>query len=119
MSEGSIPSDARQRSRINNYRPVEDIASLKFDLKTDLTPILNAYNTKQLFVYVTAEYQDDLGGEHVVTLWDRILTRGDVKDFRATGSHMEVLKKRSKRSKVAITKAGSLYKWRDPSRTLK
>lgn len=49
-----------------------------FDLEADFTPLFN-WNTKQLFVYVTAEYEgarSDVNNR--VTLWDKIIT--DKKD---------------------------------------
>lgn len=37
-------------------REKNDLGALRFDLNTDLTPLFN-WNTKQLFLYLTAEYQ--------------------------------------------------------------
>ena len=40
----------------------------------DLTPLFN-WNTKQLFVYVQAEYTSADGTENEVVIWDRIIRR--------------------------------------------
>lgn len=52
---------------------------LNFDLDADLTPLFN-WNTKQVFVYLTAEYdggskRSDINNK--VTFWDRIITSSD------------------------------------------
>ncbi|AGO11493.1 AaceriABR224Wp [[Ashbya] aceris (nom. inval.)] len=56
----------------SNGKPKENVR-LEFDLDADLTPLFN-WNTKQVFVYLTAEYNDPqvLGG-NVVTFWDYII----------------------------------------------
>jgi signal peptidase complex subunit 3 len=54
----------------DNYR-------MSFDLNSDLTPLFN-WNTKQLFVYLTAEYdgkRSDINNR--VTFWDKIITSKD------------------------------------------
>lgn len=46
-----------------------------FDLEADLSPLFN-YNTKQVFVYLTAEYNGtkNANSNSKVTFWDSILT---------------------------------------------
>lgn len=45
-----------------------------FDLDADFTPLFN-WNTKQVFVYVTAEYEGSRSDvNNRVTLWDKIIT---------------------------------------------
>lgn len=51
-------------------------SKIAFDLTADLTPLFN-WNTKQVFVYLTAEYQG-ADGSNKVTYWDKIIT--DKKD---------------------------------------
>lgn len=52
---------------------------ISFDLELDLTPLFN-WNTKQVFVYLTAAYNGTDGGELKVTYWDKILrTKDDAK----------------------------------------
>ena len=105
----------------------EELASLKFDLKTDLDPLLNSYNTKQLFVYLTASF-DDVGAKeaHEVVLWDRIITRGDIRDLRsvskskgnrASESKSKKKKGRARRGRVWVEEAKNKYPWKMPSGT--
>lgn len=92
---------------------------MRFDMRTDVTPLLNSYNTKQLFLYLTAEYTDDVTGDtHEVVLWDRIITRGNTKDFRSTGDAV-ARKNRSPRPKLHIDDVKIKYTWRNPSRSFK
>ncbi|EMG46067.1 SPC3 Signal peptidase complex subunit 3 [Candida maltosa Xu316] len=56
-----------------NRNPKEN-AKIQFDLHTDLTPLFN-WNTKQIFVYLTAEYPGKSeGSSNKVTFWDKIIT---------------------------------------------
>ncbi|WVF69024.1 hypothetical protein IAT40_003798 [Kwoniella sp. CBS 6097] len=80
---------------------VEELATLKFDLRTDLNPLLNSYNTKQLFLYLSASYvEESTGNTHDVVLWDRIIQRADIRDIRAVGNKNK-------------------YQWRNPSGTFR
>ncbi|XP_066585877.1 signal peptidase complex subunit 3 [Prorops nasuta] len=64
-------------------REKNDLGYLTFDLKADLTPLFN-WNVKQLFLYLTAEYQTQNNEFNQVVLWDKIVLRGDntVLDFK-------------------------------------
>ncbi|SCU83484.1 LADA_0C11716g1_1 [Lachancea dasiensis] len=57
-----------------NGKPKENL-KVSFDLNADLAPLFN-WNTKQVFVYVTAAYNGKLkpGVKSEVTLWDSIIT---------------------------------------------
>nr|ODN89769.1 signal peptidase [Cryptococcus depauperatus CBS 7855] len=90
------------KGRLNRWgAKVEELASLRFDVRTDLNVLLNSYNTKQLFLYLTANYEEEpLGIAHDVVLWDRIITREDIRDIR-----LENVKNK--------------YIWRNPSGTFK
>ena len=60
-----------------NKKPKEN-NKISFDLSTDLTPLFN-WNTKQVFIYLTATYEG-ADGELTVTYWDKIIrTRDDAK----------------------------------------
>ncbi|KAI3407159.1 SPC3 [Candida oxycetoniae] len=62
-----------------NRKPKEN-AKITFDLETDLSDLFN-WNTKQVFVYLTAEYPGkSLGSLNKVTFWDRIIE--DKKDAK-------------------------------------
>lgn len=59
-----------------NRKPKEN-SRLQFDLDADLTPLFN-WNTKQIFVYLTAEYDGKSeGSSNRVTYWDKIITSKD------------------------------------------
>lgn len=61
-----------------NRKPKEN-TRLTFDLSTDLSPLFN-WNTKQVFVYLTAEYQGKGDSGNKVTYWDKIiLSKEDAK----------------------------------------
>lgn len=53
-----------------------DLGFLTFNLKVDLEPLFN-WNVKQLFVYLTAEYESEANAVNQVIIWDKILRRGD------------------------------------------
>lgn len=49
-------------------------SKLKFDIETDLSPLFN-WNTKQVFVYLTATYPGKSAeSSNRVTYWDKIIT---------------------------------------------
>lgn len=54
-----------------NNKPKEN-SRIKFDLDADLTSLFN-WNTKQIFVYLTATYQGK-NSQNKVTYWDKIIT---------------------------------------------
>ncbi|RLV93407.1 Cysteine--tRNA ligase [Spathaspora sp. JA1] len=62
-----------------NRKPKEN-SKIKFDLDADLTSLFN-WNTKQVFVYLTAEYPGKSeGSSNKVTYWDKIIkTKEDAK----------------------------------------
>jgi signal peptidase complex subunit 3 len=69
---------------------------------------LNSYNTKQLFLYLTASFTDQAGvEEHDVVLWDRIVTRGDVWDFRTVDQKSNVKGDGKEKGKGKQRKSGS------------
>ncbi|KAL6068420.1 Signal peptidase complex subunit 3 [Balamuthia mandrillaris] len=49
-----------------------DYVWLTFDLDADLRPLWN-WNTKQLFVFLTAEYKSAKNEVNQIVLWDRII----------------------------------------------
>lgn len=59
-----------------NRKPKEN-SKISFDLDADLTPLFN-FNTKQVFVYLTAEYPGRTeNSSNKVTYWDKIITSKD------------------------------------------
>lgn len=60
----------------NNGKPKEN-AKINFDLETDLSNLFN-WNTKQIFVYLTAEYDNDKNTtSNEITFWDKIITNAE------------------------------------------
>ncbi|KAJ7108607.1 signal peptidase 22kDa subunit [Mycena epipterygia] len=49
-------------------------ALVNFEIDADLSPLFN-WNTKQLFLYLDAEYTNSKGVQHAVVIWDRIVRR--------------------------------------------
>lgn len=65
-------------------REKNDLGFLTFDLHADLTPLFN-WNVKQLFLYLTAEYETKNNVVNQVVLWDKIIQRGEnaLLDYRS------------------------------------
>ncbi|KAK7440376.1 Signal peptidase complex subunit [Stygiomarasmius scandens] len=51
-----------------------EMGFVDFNITADLTPLFN-WNTKQLFLYLEAEYQNTKGVNNTVVIWDRIVRR--------------------------------------------
>ncbi|KAJ3658498.1 hypothetical protein Zmor_010233 [Zophobas morio] len=64
-------------------REKNDLGFLTFDLQTNLTGLFN-WNVKQLFLYLTAEYETANNKLNQIVLWDKIILRGEtaVLDFK-------------------------------------
>ncbi|KIM69606.1 hypothetical protein SCLCIDRAFT_103113 [Scleroderma citrinum Foug A] len=52
----------------------QEFGFVKFDIDADLQSLFN-WNTKQLFVYLEAEYSNVQGVNNTIVLWDRIVRR--------------------------------------------
>merc|ERR1711962_1141619 len=57
-------------------RSKNDLGFLSWDLKANLTHLFN-WNVKQLFLYLTAEYETADNKLNQVVLWDKIIQRGE------------------------------------------
>lgn len=62
-----------QRSR---YNIASDQLSLKFKLDIDLQPIFN-YNTKQIYLYITAQHSSSKRPINKIIIYDQIITSYD------------------------------------------
>ncbi|KAM0786164.1 hypothetical protein ACM66B_006971 [Microbotryomycetes sp. NB124-2] len=60
------------RSNYDRTARAREFAFAKFDIVADLSPIFN-WNTKQIFVYLRADYQTGDYPANSVVLWDRIV----------------------------------------------
>jgi hypothetical protein len=117
----SVKLTNRKRGRPYWGTREEDLGSMRFDVQVDLQPLLNSYNTKQLFLYLTATYDDiDASVGHEVVLWDRIITRGDMRDIRAVGKKMPRVKaSRRGRGNIRVEQAKNQYHWKSPTGTFR
>ncbi|KAL0956946.1 hypothetical protein HGRIS_003048 [Hohenbuehelia grisea] len=79
------------------YRTQEAVFT-QFNVTADLTPLFH-WNTKQVFVYLQAEYNNSKGVQNEVVVWDRIVRR--------------------KSDAVIRTRAMSKYSIRDLTRSFK
>lgn len=102
-----VPSAAMRKSFYAgsvNRNPKENSA-IKFDLNADLSPLFN-WNTKLVFVYLTAEYPGKSpGSSNKVTYWDKIITSKDkakilLKNYRSKYSVWDVEKSFRERDAV-------------------
>ncbi|KAK9768797.1 Signal peptidase complex subunit [Basidiobolus ranarum] len=66
------------------YNPSAEYAFVKFDLEADLSSLFR-WNTKQLFVYVVAEYESSKHGVNQIVLWDRIIRSPEDAKFQLRG----------------------------------
>ncbi|KAL0215878.1 hypothetical protein P9112_008062 [Eukaryota sp. TZLM1-RC] len=60
----------------HHYGSIQHILLFNFNISLDLTPEFN-WNTKQVYVYVQAEYEFPSGNPHKSIVWNRIVTRQD------------------------------------------
>lgn len=57
-------------------RELNDLGFITFDMIADLNGLFN-WNVKQLFIYLTAEYETENNKLNQVVLWDKIIRRGE------------------------------------------
>lgn len=69
-------------------RERNDLGFLTFDLDADFDKMFD-WNTKQLFLYVTAEYKSKTNVLNQVVLWDQIMLREDEHRIRLRNQHTE------------------------------
>jgi len=69
-------------------REKNDLGAMRFDLNSDLTPLFN-WNTKMLFLYLTAEYETPNNKLNQVVLWDHIMRRGDKAKLNLKNQHLK------------------------------
>ncbi|GHJ84409.1 hypothetical protein NliqN6_0811 [Naganishia liquefaciens] len=78
----------------------KDYAMLRFDMDADLSPLFRSWNTKQLYVSLTAEYNNTRDGSmNSVVIWDKIIPR------TPPSSRQTKSRSKSKRSKPSFVEA--------------
>ncbi|KIK10125.1 hypothetical protein K443DRAFT_139893 [Laccaria amethystina LaAM-08-1] len=75
------PGTARRYARTK-----QDLAFVDFNITADLTPLFN-WNTKQLFLYLEAEYINTQGVKNDVVIWDRIVRRKEDASINVAGKN--------------------------------
>ncbi|KAM5533719.1 hypothetical protein V8D89_012592 [Ganoderma adspersum] len=81
-----FPGNARRYANKN-----QDFTFVNFNLTADLTPLFN-WNTKQLFLYVAAEYENKQGTKNDVVIWDRIVRRKEDAQISVAGRNKYVFR---------------------------
>ena len=105
------------RGRPHYYSPKrEEYALIRFDLDADLSPLFG-WNTKQVFVYVSAEYPAEHGqglgheGTNKAVIWDTIISAPATRwSFANVKERWFPAKKGSKSSKLAKAKSDKAKK---------
>ncbi|KAJ7359527.1 signal peptidase 22kDa subunit [Mycena albidolilacea] len=63
-------------------------ARVDFEIDADLSPLFN-WNTKQLFLYLDAEYTNAKGVKNAVVIWDRIVRRKADAKIHVAGNRVQ------------------------------
>jgi len=82
LSSFLFTADPKGQLVISNFKVVDatvksrsqEVGLARFNLTADLSSLFH-WNTKQLFIYVTAEYNNLDGTHNEVVMWDRIVRR--------------------------------------------
>lgn len=69
-------SDVILKKAMLSGHMVNDLAYLTIDFKADFSSLFD-WNTKQLFIYIFAEYATSNNPVNQVVLWDKIILRGE------------------------------------------
>ncbi|KAH8116583.1 signal peptidase [Phellopilus nigrolimitatus] len=72
-----------------------EFSFLKFNVSADLTPLFD-WNTKQLFLYLGAEFTSADGTQNEVVIWDRIVRRKEDAVINVNGKSKYILRDMAK-----------------------
>ncbi|KAL1710417.1 signal peptidase 22kDa subunit [Schizophyllum commune] len=64
----------------------QDVTFTKFNITADLSPLFH-WNTKQVFVYLQAEYTNSQGVHNEVVIWDKIIRSKDEARLNLVDKH--------------------------------
>ncbi|GBE80519.1 signal peptidase subunit [Sparassis latifolia] len=84
-----VPGNARRYAKKH-----QEFAFVNFNVTADLTPLFN-WNTKQLFMYVSAEYTNKQGVANEVVIWDRIVRRKEDAHIAIAGRNKYIFREMS------------------------
>jgi len=74
------------------YNPVQQhTAHIKFDFDADMTSLFH-WNTKQVFLYLEAEYTNTKGTYNEVVFWDKIIRRKRDANVHVRGKNKYIMK---------------------------
>eukprot|EP00794_Sanderia_malayensis_P007325 gene7325-8143_t len=76
LKRGLFNSNTKQVRDFTVSKEHTDLGFLTFNITSNLQPLFN-WNTKQLFLYLSAEYTTKLNEVNQVILWDKIIKRGE------------------------------------------
>ncbi|KAI0058116.1 signal peptidase subunit [Artomyces pyxidatus] len=76
----------------------QEFAFVDFNITADLSPLFN-WNTKQLFVYLEAQYTNTQGVQNEVVIWDRIVVRKEDALLNYAGKNKYPFRELSKKFK--------------------
>eukprot|EP00163_Fabomonas_tropica_P011901 TRINITY_DN2289_c0_g1_i1.p1 TRINITY_DN2289_c0_g1~~TRINITY_DN2289_c0_g1_i1.p1 ORF type:complete len:170 (+),score=16.27 TRINITY_DN2289_c0_g1_i1:21-530(+) len=80
----SSPQTSVRLSKVHRLMKIPALASdqalVTFDLDAKLSSEFH-WNVKELFVYITAEYETDLNSKNQIVLWDKIIQSKEEADF--------------------------------------
>lgn len=89
LAEVTLKSSKHMVKNVPDYsasREKNDLGFINFDIIADLNPIFN-WNVKQLFLYLTAEYETGNNKINQVVLWDKIILRGENANLQLKDLH--------------------------------
>lgn len=64
----------------------QDLAFVDFNITADFAPLFN-WNTKQIFLYLQAEYNTTNGFKNEAVIWDRIIRRKEEANVNVIGKN--------------------------------
>ncbi|KAJ2916629.1 hypothetical protein MD484_g3789, partial [Candolleomyces efflorescens] len=64
----------------------QDLTFVDFNITADFSPLFN-WNTKQIFLYLQAEYNSTVGVKNEVVIWDRIIRRKEEANVNFVGKN--------------------------------
>ncbi|KIY73258.1 signal peptidase [Cylindrobasidium torrendii FP15055 ss-10] len=87
----TIKSASIKENEIRYYHRKQEMGFVGFKIDADLTPLFH-WNTKQLFVWLEAEYTGSDGVTNEVAVWDRIVRRKEDAYLKVNGRQQYPIK---------------------------
>lgn len=77
----TIDKDVKNVTNFGNNRQVNELGFFKFDLDADFSKTFD-WNTKEIFLYLTAHYETKQNKVNQIVLWDYIMLRDGLNKLR-------------------------------------